>query len=142
MTRAEFQQLAEGRRQDAAALLAAERWSGAYYLAGYAVECGLNACLMKRVGREEGGMLFETPNFQRTFCFTHDLNKLLQGTGLELEHRRRATAGSRFAANWRWILKWSEATRYRETSRLAAKMMYDAVADSNEGVLPWIRQHW
>ena len=36
-----MQQLAEDRILDAASLLAVGRWSGAYYLAGYAVECGL-----------------------------------------------------------------------------------------------------
>jgi len=31
----------------AEALLNAGQWSGAYYLAGYAVECGLKACIAK-----------------------------------------------------------------------------------------------
>ncbi len=39
VNRAELQQLAEDRILDAQALLAVNRWSGAYYLAGYAVEC-------------------------------------------------------------------------------------------------------
>jgi hypothetical protein len=37
----ELRQLAQDRILDAKALLAARRWSGAYYLAGYAVECAL-----------------------------------------------------------------------------------------------------
>jgi len=36
MDRAELQQLAKDRILDAKALLAAKRWAGAYYLAGYA----------------------------------------------------------------------------------------------------------
>ena len=31
-------------------LLAGGRWTGAYYLGGYAVECGLKACILARVG--------------------------------------------------------------------------------------------
>src|SRR5207248_2168644 len=38
MTRTQFQELAEVRIAEAAALLAAGLWDGAYYLAGYAVE--------------------------------------------------------------------------------------------------------
>jgi len=49
VNRAELRQLAEDRILDAEHLLAAGRWSGAYYLAGYAVECGLKACIMARV---------------------------------------------------------------------------------------------
>ena len=42
-----FQQFALDRLADALALLAAERWTAAYYLAGYSVECGLKACIAK-----------------------------------------------------------------------------------------------
>ena len=45
MNRADFQRLADVRIDEAGVLLAAGRWSGAYYLAGYAVECALKACI-------------------------------------------------------------------------------------------------
>jgi len=52
MNRADWQKLASERVKDAKALLKTKRWAGAYYLAGYAVECGLKSCiiayLMKR----------------------------------------------------------------------------------------------
>jgi len=47
MNRLDLQQLAWERSGDAQELLAAGRWSGAYYLCGYAVECGLKACIAK-----------------------------------------------------------------------------------------------
>jgi hypothetical protein len=47
MNRIDLQALAEERALDAQALLNASRWSGAYYLAGYAIECGLKACIAK-----------------------------------------------------------------------------------------------
>ena len=49
--RAAWQQLAEDRILDARAHLASgvERWSAAYYLIGYAVECGLKSCILSRV---------------------------------------------------------------------------------------------
>ena len=49
MNRLEFQQLAEVRVREAEALLAVGLWDGAYYLAGYAVECALKACILRLV---------------------------------------------------------------------------------------------
>ncbi len=49
MNLVELRQLAEDRLRDAAALLAAGQFSGAYYLAGYAVECGLKACILAHI---------------------------------------------------------------------------------------------
>ena len=46
-TRADFQAIAETRMREARILLAANEPDGAYYLGGYAVECGLKACIIK-----------------------------------------------------------------------------------------------
>ena len=46
-TRAEFQELANERLEEAKALLDVGKWNGAYYLAGYAVEIALKACIIK-----------------------------------------------------------------------------------------------
>ena len=46
VTRADFQELATVRLAEAKALLDGEMWDGAYYLAGYAVEVGLNSSAM------------------------------------------------------------------------------------------------
>jgi len=46
VNRPQLRQLAEDRILDAACLLACGRPAGAYYLAGYAVECGLKACIL------------------------------------------------------------------------------------------------
>ena len=48
MNKTDLQQLADDRVLDAEALLTAGRWSGAYYLSGYAVECALKACIAKQ----------------------------------------------------------------------------------------------
>lgn len=50
MDRKKLQWLAEERLKDAKALLGRKRWSGAYYLCGYAVECALKACLLRYLG--------------------------------------------------------------------------------------------
>jgi HEPN domain-containing protein len=48
VNRAEFQRLAETRIADARALFEAGRNDAAFYLAGYAVECALKACIAKK----------------------------------------------------------------------------------------------
>ena len=72
MNRAELQWLAQERLREARRLLRVRCWSGAYYLAGYAVECGLKACIVK--------YLMTTDQFpERKFseqCWTHDVERL------------------------------------------------------------------
>lgn len=48
-----LQALAEARVADARALLNAKRFDAAYYLAGYAIECALKACIAKRTRRHD-----------------------------------------------------------------------------------------
>lgn len=72
MTRAEFQQLADTRVLDAQALLNAQRWHAAYYLAGYGVECALKACIAKGFNQHD----IPDWSFVKNI-FVHDLNKLL-----------------------------------------------------------------
>ena len=61
MNRSELQRLSNERIEDAQALLAASRWAGAYYLAGYAVECALKACVMAYI--ERTGIIFEDKKY-------------------------------------------------------------------------------
>ncbi len=49
VNKTDFERLTEERVNDARALLAAGRWPAAYYLAGYAVECALKACIAKLI---------------------------------------------------------------------------------------------
>src|ERR1700681_3770039 len=85
VNRLELRRLAEDRIADAGVLLAAGRWSGAYYLAGYAVECGLKACIAKLTNQDD------FPRDRRLLeeCYTHSLEKLLKPAGLKSGARRR-----------------------------------------------------
>jgi len=47
VNRADFQELAQIRLRDAEVLLENGRFDGAYYIAGYSVECALKACIAK-----------------------------------------------------------------------------------------------
>ena len=78
MNRTELQRLANERISDAKVLLAARHWSGAYYVAGYAVECALKACIAKLMKSEE----FPDKRFAEK-CWTHKLTQLLELGGLK-----------------------------------------------------------
>ena len=71
--RADFQQLAEERLLEAKALLDLRKWDGAYYLAGYAVELALKACIIKTLMPTDA---FPDKEFSRN-CYTHSIDKLL-----------------------------------------------------------------
>ncbi|HLF84399.1 MAG TPA: HEPN domain-containing protein [Blastocatellia bacterium] len=53
MNRNDLKLLAVTRLREAKVLLANGEYSGAYYLAGYVVECALKACIAKRTKRHD-----------------------------------------------------------------------------------------
>jgi len=80
MNRTDLQELAEIRIQEAQDLLALSipRPDGAYYLAGYAVECALKAAISKLNNLHD----FPDRKFV-TECHTHDLAALMRLAQLE-----------------------------------------------------------
>jgi hypothetical protein len=80
VNRADLQRLAKERITDAKVLLGARRWSAAHYLAGYAVECALKACIAKLMKPEE----FPDRSFAEK-CWTHNLPQLLGLAGLKTD---------------------------------------------------------
>ena len=71
MNRVDFQGIAELRLRESKALLAAGFPEGAYYLAGYAVECALKACIAKRTQEHD------FPERESKDYYKHDLKELL-----------------------------------------------------------------
>ena len=90
-----IRRLAEDRVLDAGALLKESRWSGAYYLAGYAVECGLKACVLAFV--ERTGVIFQDKKFLEK-CWTHDLETLVKAADLEVTRGLDISANSNLGA--------------------------------------------
>jgi HEPN domain-containing protein len=132
--------MAESRLRDAAALLSARRWSAAYYLAGYAVECGLKACVVARV-RKNVAVIFQDRRFSEK-CWTHDYNELLVLADLKVRSDADAAANKDLHDNWELVKNWKETARYQRKSRGDAEKLYQAITDPANGVLPWIRNHW
>ena len=139
MNRAQLQQLAEDRILDAERLLTGARWAGAYYLAGYAVECGLKACIMVHV--QATGAIFLDKKYSEK-CWTHDLKDLLALANLAPTLAADASANSALAANWAIVKDWKEISRYEQKTQTDAQAMYDAIANNSDGILPWIRIRW
>lgn len=140
MNRRAWQRLAQDRIADARALLAAKRWSAAYYLSGYAVECGLKSCILVRVGRE-GEVIFTDRRFSEK-CWTHDLENLLGLAGLEAPFKVAAAGDADFADNGELVIEWDESKRYIRTAKVDAEELYNAVTDKKHGVLQWIKARW
>jgi hypothetical protein len=139
LNRAELQQLSGERIQDAAVLLAACRWPGAYYLAGYALECALKSCVLRHV--ERTGIIFEDKKFAER-CWTHDLETLVKQADLVSERGRATAEDIQLGTNWLIAKDWSETARYRLSTQQQAEKLFDAIADSTHGVLSWVKNHW
>ena len=139
MNRAELQQLSDERIEDANALLAASRWSGAYYVAGYALECALKSCVLAYV--ERTGIIFEDRKFAEK-CWTHDLETLVKQADLITERGLAIAANAQLGTNWLIAKDWSEATRYRLSTQQQAEELFDAITDNADGVLQWVKNHW
>lgn len=126
------------RISDARVLLRAGRYQGAYYLSGYAVECGLKACIAKQVRRHD------FPD-KKTVAdsYTHNLDQLVKVAGLSQVHATELGSNANFALNWGIVKDWSEQDRYDPSiSAVDARDIYSAVTARTNGVLIWLRKHW
>jgi len=138
MNRTDLQILAEDRLKDAEVLLANGRFGAAYYLAGYAVECALKACIAKLTKAED----FPIKNSTNT-VYIHDFKKLAAAAGVEAAIAQLAGSDQSFKNNWAIVGGWSEESRYdRSIDQPLAERMVDAVSEPQHGVLQCIRQYW
>jgi HEPN domain-containing protein len=138
VNRFELRQLAADRIADAAVLLAAGRWSGASYLAGYAVECGLKACIARLTHQDE----FPRDRKFVEECYTHNLDKLLRAASLKPVLDTDTLANAAFMGNWGTAKDWQETSRYEQKAQPEAQTLYDAITNNPDRVLPWIRVRW
>jgi len=137
MNRIDFQRLANERIADAKALLAAKRWAAAYYLAGYAVECALKACIAKLMRSEE----FPDKNFAEK-CWTHNLPQLLGVAGLKAGFDSALRADPGLLENWDFVKDWNEGSRYAHIPKDKAEDLFGAITDKKHGVLAWLKLRW
>jgi hypothetical protein len=140
VNRIQWQQLAERWLVDAKVLLDAHRWPAAYYLAGYAVECGLKACVLARV-TAAAEVIFDDRRFSER-CWTHKAFDLVELAALEATRAADAAGNPALHHNWLVVKDWSDTTRYKTVPHHKAKRLYRAITDTPNGVMQWIRAHW
>lgn len=132
-----MQQMADEKILDARLLLQNNRFSNAYYLAGYAVELALKACVSRQ---------FQTDVIPEkslaTAIWVHDLPKLVSLAGLQPALATRSAMDLPFRTNWGIVSQWGPDARYGQTTPQNATDLLDAVDDAQAGVLPWIKLYW
>ena len=137
MNRADFQQLADIRIDEARVLLAQGKYDGAYYLAGYAVECALKACIAKRTNQSD------FPDKQLALrAYTHDLEELVTVAGVKVQFESDRKINPGLSASWDKVRDWRESSRYERRSQAEAQQLYDAITHAIDGVLPWVKLRW
>jgi HEPN domain-containing protein len=139
LTRADFQTLADKRLREATILFNAAQYDGAIYLAGYAVECALKACIARQT-QQHGFPDKDTVNRS----YTHVLIDLLglAGYGLKEEddERLRDVAGhAEFTRDWALVGQWHEDDRYRSGASAAEARDFVGAA---QRIVDWIRPSW
>ena len=137
LTKSDLEKLSQLRLDDALLLLQERRSSSAYYLAGYAVELALKACISK---------LFQ-PNVipEKAFVdavYTHKLDNLLATAGLTIKFKQACTADHLLAAYWGVTSQWRETSRYELWDPMSAASMLHAINEPNHGVFQWVKQYW
>jgi len=137
-TRDSFRALSNKWLEDAGTLLEAGRYDAAYYVAGYAVECALKACIAATANR------FDFPDKDTVNqSYTHGLEQLLGVAGLLESLRIAWNDDEALARYWPLVNQWDEESRYDAgMSAQEARDFYQAITDPDHGILQWIRHHW
>lgn len=137
MNRRDLQKISQIRLTEAKVLLDRRLYSGAYYLSGYAVECGLKACLAKQTRK------YDFPNKKlANDSYTHNLNSLVGVAGLQVSLNLEMNKDPAFSVNWAIVKDWNTESRYDIQTAAAARGLYKAVSDKGHGVMRWLELHW
>ena len=143
MNRSDLQRLAEIRLSDAKALLATGvNDAGAYYIAGYAVECAIKACIAKNQGEYPFPEKISDKDLREKY-YTHSLSILLNTADLVQQMGIDSAANPDLSINWIDVQTWSENYRYQVSiSRPVTENLIRAIEDPQNGVLTWLKRYW
>lgn len=137
MNRKDLRALALVRLREAKTLLENRDFSGAYYLAGYVVECGLKACIARRT------RLHDFPDKKRTEqSWTHDFKSLVGAAELKDSLDTEIRDDPVFSRNWANVIRWKEDSRYAINGEPEAIDLIKAISDRRHGVLRWLKRYW
>ena len=131
MLRTDLQRLSRLRAREARTLFAAGHYDGANYLAGYAVECALKACIARRTQRHE------FPERERVLrAWSHNLGQLLY------EAHVPVARDDAVEAQWAVVKDWSVDARYAVGKSAAEVQGFLAAAIGQRGVVAWLKRYW
>ncbi|MBI3953611.1 MAG: hypothetical protein HY330_03775 [Chloroflexi bacterium] len=75
--------------------------------------------------------------------YTHDLEELLDVSGLKVQHKQEVQDNPAFAVNWATVKDWSEEARYTTlVTEEKARDFFAAVTARRYGVLRWLKKLW
>lgn len=137
MTKQLLELLTVERLSESKVLLDNKCYNGAYYLAGYSMECALKACIAKQINSNE----IPSKLFINEF-YVHDLDRLIKLAGIEQDHKNKLKSDSDFKINWSIAQKWTESARYKEWTEVEANELYNAINNLKGGILSWLQQYW
>jgi len=138
MNKVDLEKLVDIRISEAKVLLDYSNFQGAYYLAGYALECAIKACIAKQVQQ------YDFPNKDLAQkSHQHKLTDLLGVAGLKQRLSEKEKFDLNFKLNWAVAKDWTVESRYEcSIERSKADDLYKAITDENSGVLPWLKTFW
>ncbi len=137
VSKALLEQLADEKLKDAQILLDGKAASNAYYLAGYAVELALKACIAKTFKADT----IPDKSFVND-TYSHKLQSLVATAGLQPVMFHYQNSNARFKAYWGVVNLWKPESRYATATQQQASELIVAIEDREDGVLPWIKLHW
>ncbi len=137
LSRTKLQMSAQDMLDDATLLLKYGRFSNSYYVAGYAVELGLKACVAAQIEAETipGKDILKG-------ILSHEFPQLAKLAGLKADLERQQNQDLDFDSNWNVILDWSPDARYERKDRESCEALVAAIADPVSGVFAWIKARW
>lgn len=134
LTFSSCKKLACVRLDEAKILYKSKKYSGAYYLAGYAIELGIKAFYCK--SRRKYTFPPEPKVVNR--LYVHDLNDLITVCELKREFDKDTKNDNSLQSNWETVKDWSEKSRYFQIKKSDSESMINSV----EVILKWIQTKW
>jgi len=143
VNRTELQRLAAERLDDARIPFGKGKWSAAYYLAGYAIECALKSCVLKHL--DTTGFIFKDRDGLKGLekkYWIHDLEGLVGLAGLVADFGAARGNNPVLESYWAATKDWDELSRYEERTEPQARDLLEAIGHDQDGVLKWLQSRW
>lgn len=131
MTESDLLEIAQCRFKEARLLHTNGYYAGAVYLAGYAIELMLKRHITKRLGWDN----FPPSSSVKQTLYKHDLNALLEFSGL----KKYVDLDIELLTDWKAAGAWDSEKRYTKVTDVSQKQSLDAL-DAMRNILNFISE--